>query len=60
MSEKIDKHFVSPIDIFLTKLRAEIPESATQLAERKQYQKIAKLRDYPNKKEEDEKIWHDF
>lgn len=45
MQSKVDKHFVSNIDKFLEKLRQEVPESASQRAEREKYARINWLRD---------------
>jgi hypothetical protein len=60
MSDKIDKHFVSNIDKFLEKLRKEVPESASQRAEREKYERINYLRDHPVQELNAPELWEDF
>ncbi len=42
---KRDKHYVSEIDSFLEALRRSIPESKSQSKERKEYERLNRLRD---------------
>lgn len=44
---RIDKHFVSEIDQFLTEFDKTHPKSASQLAEIKKYDRLDQLRDIP-------------
>ncbi len=60
--QKIDKHYVSNIDIKLAEFDAINPKSASQQAEIKKYQRIVRLRDKkaPLAQKGDKKIWEDF
>jgi len=59
-SKKIDKAFVSNIDIRLAEFRAKHSPTKAQQAEINKYKKIYELRDNPNAKHPhtDDDIWH--
>ncbi len=52
--------YVSEIDKMLTTFDQTHPKSESQLAEIKKYEKIYKLRDEPEEKKKDDKIWESF
>lgn len=56
----IDKAFISPYDLFLSKFDKEHQKSASQLKEINKHKRIAILRDNPNVVSTDEEIWEDF
>ena len=43
--KKRNKNYVSEIDIFLEELRRTVPESESQMKERKHYEQLDRLRD---------------
>lgn len=43
--KKRNKNYVSEIDLFLEELRHTVPESESQIKERKQYEHLDRLRD---------------
>ena len=56
---KSDKKFVSEPDHFLEKMRKQIPENDSQLAERLKYEQVAKLRDKPQAEDASD-LWDKF
>lgn len=56
----LDKAYVSPHDQFLFTFDATHEKTASQLQEIKKHQHIAKLRDRPQEKGDEEVIWDAF
>lgn len=52
--------YVSDVDLFLKKIRKEIPMTEAQAVEVKKYQKINYLRDHEVAKEGKPEFWEDF
>jgi hypothetical protein len=59
--QKINKHYVSHIDIKLAEFDAINPKSASQQAEIKKYQRIGRLRDKKTPfRKKSQPIWEGF
>jgi len=56
----INKAYVSPYDKFLYEFDVKHEKSPSQLKEIKKHQRIAKLRDDPQAKDQSEEIWSEF
>jgi hypothetical protein len=59
MKQKTDKNFVSEEDKFLSKLRANLPESPSQRQERLKHAAIARKRDHSEAKPNND-LWEKF
>lgn len=60
MNNKINKHYISETDVFLTEIRDKIPESESQRKERLKHERVAYLRDNEENQEKESGIWEDF
>jgi hypothetical protein len=54
---KINKSYVSPIDVELAEFNQVHPKSPAQLAEIRKYARIYELRDHPIQEEKKKDIW---
>lgn len=56
----IDKAYVSPYDKFLFEFDATHEKSASQMKEIKKHERLARMRDDKNYKEDQSGIWSEF
>lgn len=57
--QKVDKNYVSEVDLRLAELSKNLPKSNSQQAEIKKYERIYRLRDNPaaSHEEDDSTLW---